>query len=130
MSTGRGRLRAEEAALVAWMLRPLPGLLLLPVPLLLLTLLLLCHMVADDAAPYRANHRVMARNMSRHGAHGGTLDAALGLGAVRDPQHEQRGRKRGEPLSRSGRGHLRVPRCSLEHGATPAMGGRGTTRPA
>ena len=44
--------------------------------LLLLALLLLREVMADDTPSRRAQHRVMPRDMSRHGAYGGTLDAA------------------------------------------------------
>lgn len=56
--------------------------LLLFSPLLLLALFLLCEMVADDAARGRAEQRVVACDVARHRAHGGTLEAALCLGAV------------------------------------------------
>lgn len=80
--------------------------LLLPSPLLLLTLFLFREVVADDAAGYRAHHRVMPRDVSRNGAHGGTLDAALRLGAVRCTEHEQRGHGHRNPLFRKSPGHL------------------------
>src|SRR6185312_3650151 len=63
--------------------------LLLPSPLLLLALLLLCEMVADDAARRRAEHRMMPRKVSRHGAHRSALDAALCLHAVRCAEQQQ-----------------------------------------
>lgn len=65
--------------------------LLLFSPLLLLALFLLCQMVTDDAARCRAEQRVMACDVARDRAHGGTLEAALCLGAVRCAEQQQRG---------------------------------------
>ena len=65
--------------------------LLLFSPLLLLALFLLCEMVADDAARCRAEQRVMACYVTRHRAHGGTLEAALCVGVVTCAEQQQRG---------------------------------------
>ena len=83
--------------------------LLLSALLLLLALLLLCHVVADDASGCGAQYRVMVRHVSRHGAHGGTLEAALCLDAGRCGEQEKRGQRRRNPLFRFGRDHRKIP---------------------
>lgn len=96
--------------------------------LLLLPLLLLCQMVADDAARCRAEHRVVPREVARHRAHGGTLDATLGLGAVRRAEQQQRGQRGRNPLFRYDHGYLRYPRHRPEDRChNRALRGRGTT---
>lgn len=81
--------------------------LLLPSTLLLRTPFLFRKVVTDDAAGYRAHHRVMPRDVPRNGAYGGTLQATLGLGTVRCAEHEERGHGRRNPLFRQSPGHFR-----------------------
>lgn len=95
--------------------------------LLLLPLILLCQMVADDAARCRAEHRVVPREVARHRAHGGTLDATLGLGAVGGAEQQQRGQRGRNPLFRYCHGYPRYPLIAPKIGATGALRGRGTT---
>lgn len=86
------------------LLRQLP--LLLLALLLLLPPLLRCQVVADDAAAYGTEDRVVMRNVSRDCAHGGALDAALCLDAVRSAEQEKPGQGRRNPLSRCDGHHL------------------------
>ena len=92
------------------LVRGLPLLLFSPLPFL--PLFLLGEMVADDTARSRAEHRVMPREVARHCAHGGALDAALCLRAVRGAEQQQRGQRGRHPLFRYGPGHLRYPVAS------------------
>lgn len=48
---------------------------------------LLCPVVADDAAGDRTEHAVVAGVMARDPTHQGTLDAALGIGRRRRKEH-------------------------------------------
>jgi hypothetical protein len=86
---------------------PLPQLaLLLSLALPFLPRLLLGKMVADDAAGCGAEDRMMARDMTRHGAYCGTFETALRLGAIRCAEQEERGHRRRKPLFRQSRDHL------------------------
>jgi hypothetical protein len=81
--------------------------LLLPSSLLLLAFLLLCEVVADDAACRGADYRMMMRDVSRHGTHRGALDAPLCLRAIRRSDQEQRGQRRRKPMFRYRSDHLK-----------------------
>jgi hypothetical protein len=63
-------------------------------------LLLLCQVVAYDAAGGRAKHRVVVRKMPRHASHGGTLETTLRLGGTRSGEQNQSGERRRNPLFR------------------------------
>jgi hypothetical protein len=75
----RGVRAGSRLVLWCWLSRR-PRLLLLLLELLLL--FLLRHVVADGAAGRSAQHSMMAGHVSGYGADGGTLETALGLGAL------------------------------------------------
>src|SRR5579863_999564 len=122
--------RDDPRALGACLLHLPPLLLALLLALLLfLALLLPCQVVADDTAGCRAQHRVMVRDMPRHGAYGGTLEAALCLDGVRCGEQQKRGQRRRNPLFRFGRDHLKIPVSQHTRGRITPEHRKGYTAP-